>query len=40
MLRTLAAQRERYMEAEELAVAPGKSPIGGPLEFRDRRVAQ
>jgi hypothetical protein len=35
MLRTLAAQGERYMEAEELAAAERRS-----LEFRDRRLAQ
>jgi len=29
MLRTLAAQGERYMEAEELAAALGKKPSGG-----------
>ena len=29
MLRTLAAEGERYMEADELAVALGKKPTGG-----------
>ena len=29
MLRTLAAQGERYMTAEELAAAIGKKPTGG-----------
>jgi len=29
MLRTLAAQGERYMEAEELAAVLGKKPSGG-----------
>jgi hypothetical protein len=29
MLRTLAAQGERYMNAEELSAAIGKKPSGG-----------
>ena len=29
MLRTLAAQRETYMDADELAAALGKKPTGG-----------
>jgi hypothetical protein len=29
MLRTLAAQGEQFMDAGELAVAPGKKPTGG-----------
>jgi hypothetical protein len=29
MLRTLAAQGERYMEADELATVLGKKPSGG-----------
>jgi hypothetical protein len=40
MLRTLAAQGERYVDAEELAAVLGKKPSGRPLEFRDRGVAQ
>ena len=40
ILRTLAAQGDRYVEAEERAATLGKKPSGGPLEFRDRRLAQ
>jgi hypothetical protein len=40
MLRTLAAQSERYMEADELAAMHGKKPTGGHWIFRDCRLAQ
>ena len=40
MLRTLAAQGEQFMDADELAAALGKKADRRPLEFRDRRLAQ
>jgi hypothetical protein len=40
MLRTVAAEGERYIDADELATVLGKKPSGGALEFRNRRVAQ